>query len=500
MSKMKTVLKKIAIMLVVTLCMSTITIPNNIGIGVQTVEAASSVKINKSSAVLIPGQKIQLKVSGTKSKIKWSSTKKSVATVTSKGQVIAKKKGSCYIIAAIGKRQYKCKVTVTELTSFALNKKALSIYAGKNYQLKIAYKPQRVKLSYTDVKWSSSNKSIASVNNKGYIHAYKKGTVYISAKAGKKIVKCKVTVKPAIVKVQKITLSDISLKMTVGDRKQLKVKITPQNATNKTVFWSSSDKSIVNVTKNGYVNALSEGTAYIEVKVDGITSKCKVVVQPIYITDFSVDNEIEVRIGEEKTIECTILPENATEFFSPIFESNDTQIATVSKTGKITPVSYGETIISVKFKDIEKQIKVSILKSKQQLLIEEDERYNIEVSNINNEYRNSITDINDSISSTREYYGYYYGTYSEYRDEVSAITKRMAELNKILVVYPDNMKYKNEYNSLNKKLKVLQNEWYGKEQIDMYRELKEIYGENRDQKLADAKEVHQTNVDEINKL
>lgn len=161
MSKMKTVLKKIAIMLVVTLCMSTITIPNNIGIGVQTVEAASSVKINKSSAVLIPGQKIQLKVSGTKSKIKWSSTKKSVATVTSKGQVIAKKKGSCYIIAAIGKRQYKCKVTVTELTSFALNKKALSIYAGKNYQLKIAYKPQRVKLSYTDVKWSSSNKSIA---------------------------------------------------------------------------------------------------------------------------------------------------------------------------------------------------------------------------------------------------------------------------------------------------------------------------------------------------
>lgn len=62
------------------------------------------------------------------------------------------------------------------------------------------------------------------------------------------------------------------------------------------------------------------------------------------------------------------------------------------------------------------------------------------------------------------------------------------------------MKYKNEYNSLNKKLKVLQNEWYGKEQIDMYRELKEIYGENRDQKLADAKEVHQTNVDEINKL
>lgn len=192
---MKNALKKISIILMVVICMATTAIPNNMGIGLQTVEAASSVKINKSSATLIPGQKIQLKVSGTKSKIKWSSTKKSIAIVNSKGKVTAKKKGSCYIIATIGKKQHKCKVSVTGLTSLTLNKKSLSIYVGKGFQLKVAYKPKKVKLLDSDVKWSSSNKSIVSVNSKGYVRAHKKGTAYITAKVGKKIVKCKVTVK-----------------------------------------------------------------------------------------------------------------------------------------------------------------------------------------------------------------------------------------------------------------------------------------------------------------
>lgn len=500
MGKMKNALKKISIILMVVICMATTAIPNNMGIGLQTVEAASSVKINKSSATLIPGQKIQLKVSGTKSKIKWSSTKKSIATVNSKGKVTAKKKGSCYIIATIGKKQHKCKVSVTELTSLTLNKKTLSIYVGQGFQLKAAYKPKKVKLLDSDVKWSSSNKSIVSVNSKGYVRAHKKGTAYITAKVGKKIVKCKVTVKPEIVNVQKITLSDMSLKMTVGDRKQLSVKITPQNATNKTVFWSSSDDSIVSVNNNGNINAQSEGTAYITAKVDGIIAECKVVVQPIYITDFLVDDEIEVRIGEEKIIEVTVLPANATEIFTPTFDSQNTQIAMVSKEGKIIPVSDGETIITVKFKAIEKQIKVTILKSKQQLLLEEDKRYNTEVSNINSGYEKSIESINESISITQEDYGYYYGTYSEYRNEVNAITKRKAELSKILSAQPDNVKYKNEYNSLNKKLKTLQNEWYGREQINMYRELKEMYGEEYEQKLAAAEEVHQNKIDEISKL
>ena len=76
-----------------------------------TVEAAS-VKLNYSKLTLYKGQKKQLKLKGTKKKAKWSSNKKSVVSVDKKGKITAKKKGSAIITAKVGKKRYKCKVTV----------------------------------------------------------------------------------------------------------------------------------------------------------------------------------------------------------------------------------------------------------------------------------------------------------------------------------------------------------------------------------------------------
>ena len=76
------------------------------------VPVSAAGKINKKKATLKVGQTLQLKVTGTKGKVKWTSSKKSVATVSSKGRVKAKKKGSATITAKIGKKKYTCKVTV----------------------------------------------------------------------------------------------------------------------------------------------------------------------------------------------------------------------------------------------------------------------------------------------------------------------------------------------------------------------------------------------------
>ena len=76
------------------------------------VPVSAAGKINKKKATLKVGQTLQLKVTGTKGKVKWKSSKKSVATVSSKGRVKAKKKGSATITAKIGKKKYTCKVTV----------------------------------------------------------------------------------------------------------------------------------------------------------------------------------------------------------------------------------------------------------------------------------------------------------------------------------------------------------------------------------------------------
>ena len=68
------------------------------------VPVSAAGKINKKKATLKVGQTLQLKVTGTKGKVKWTSSKKSVATVSSKGRVKAKKKGSATITAKIGKK------------------------------------------------------------------------------------------------------------------------------------------------------------------------------------------------------------------------------------------------------------------------------------------------------------------------------------------------------------------------------------------------------------
>ena len=74
--------------------------------------SAAKIKLNKTKLTLTQGKKYRLKIKGTKKKVKWSSTKKAVATVNKKGVVTAKKKGTAYIKAKVGKKTYKCKVTV----------------------------------------------------------------------------------------------------------------------------------------------------------------------------------------------------------------------------------------------------------------------------------------------------------------------------------------------------------------------------------------------------
>lgn len=137
---MKT-LKKITMTLVLALTLSSI-IPNvSTTNQVQTVEAKAKttktkkpikkakknkVKINKTKATLNKGKKVTLKVSGIKSKVKWSSSKKSIATVTKKGVVTAKKSGTSTITAKVGKKKFTCKVTVkkpiTKTTTVSKNK------------------------------------------------------------------------------------------------------------------------------------------------------------------------------------------------------------------------------------------------------------------------------------------------------------------------------------------------------------------------------------------
>lgn len=102
------IMKKICKVLTVFLLAVTISAFGNL----ESVKANSKIKISDSKITLTVGQSKTLKVKGTKKKAKWSSSKKSIATVNKKGKVVAKKAGNAIVTAKIGKKKYKCKVTV----------------------------------------------------------------------------------------------------------------------------------------------------------------------------------------------------------------------------------------------------------------------------------------------------------------------------------------------------------------------------------------------------
>ncbi|MDY3918389.1 MAG: Ig-like domain-containing protein [Candidatus Limivivens sp.] len=254
--------------------------------GKQTAEAAS---LNKTKATLIQGETLQLKVSGTTKKISWSSSKKSVASVSSTGKITARGKGAAVITAKAGSQRFTCKVTVEVPV---ISKKTASVFVGKTLQLKLTGTTQKVK-------WSSSDTTVARVSSSGKVSGKKAGKATITAKVGTKKYTCKVTVKKNKLSDRPVTalkLNTNKVSMNKGGETELKVSVSPSNATNKEIAWSSSDTSIATVSSAGIVKGIRKGTATITAAAkDGSQKKatCKV-----SVTEEVVDNVV----GEVHTL------------------------------------------------------------------------------------------------------------------------------------------------------------------------------------------------------
>ena len=233
-----------------------------------TVVEAGTPKLNAKKATLIKGQTKVLKVTGTKKAVKWSSSKKSVAAVNKKGKVTAKKRGTAVVSAKVAGKTYKCTITVEEPQ---ISKKSVSVSVGKTTALKVNGTKQKVK-------WSSNNKKIATVSGKGVVKGVKKGTATITAKVSNKKYTCKVTVKEKEIPVTEVRLNKESTTLEIGDTTKLEAMVSPGNATDRTIAWSSSKTAVATVNSQGVVTAKSVGTAYIYAKAGGEMAICKVVV------------------------------------------------------------------------------------------------------------------------------------------------------------------------------------------------------------------------------
>lgn len=193
-----------------------------------------------------------------------------------------------------------------------LDRTSASLKVGGTLTLKASVQPDYASQSVT---WSSSNTRIATVNSSGVVTAKAEGTANITASTGNgKKASCTVKVTPNEVPVTGITINKTSASLKVGGTVTLSATVSPSNATDRTVTWSSNDVGTASVNNNGVVTANSKGEAVITATTsNGKSASCTVTV-----TDGTVEINLDKRFytcksGDELMIEAEIiLPEKVT--------------------------------------------------------------------------------------------------------------------------------------------------------------------------------------------
>ena len=151
-------------------------------------------------------------------------------------------------------------------------------------------------------------------------------------------------------KVESVKLNMDSFTLVINKSEQLVATVTPSNATNKTVSWSSSNPGVASVSDTGLVTGLTAGTAIVTVKtIDGNhTASCTVTVNPISITAVSLNKTTAlVLIGNTEQLTATTAPSNATNK-TVSWSSSNPGVASVSDTGLVTGLTAGTAIVTVK--------------------------------------------------------------------------------------------------------------------------------------------------------
>lgn len=347
-------------------CTVTVDIP-----AAPVVVAVTGVTMSQSSAMLSSrGETLQLSAvvqpdNATNKELAWVSTNPAAATVSADGLVTAVANGSSTIVALTvdGNKADTCAVTVDipiSVTGVTLDRNKMTLKAeGESLRLNAAVEPADA--DDKTVSWSTSNDAVATVDQTGLVTAVANGsaTITVTTADGKYTDSCVVAVDiPAVV--EPVVVTGVSLNRTEatlkaeGDGVQLAAIVTPADADDRTVSWTTSDESIATVDQYGWVTAISRGVATITAATTdgGFTADCIVTVdipQPVVpVTDiaFGQTKLSFSELGAQTQLRAFIEPPDATNQAVSWISTNP-PVATVSDTGLVTAVAEGSATIIV---------------------------------------------------------------------------------------------------------------------------------------------------------
>lgn len=254
----------------------------------------------------------------TNKKLIYKSSNETVAVVSNDGIITARSEGWATITVCSEENQAiygTCTVKVglpVYVTKITLDTTNVTMWAGATRQLGVSIEPANADIK--NVTYGSSNPDVATVSSNGLITAKKKGTATITVTAtdgSGKSASCAVIVKQPVTGIQ-ITPNGFTL--VKGDVKDLKANVSPADADNPDVIWTSSNTNIAAVSSKGQVTAVNEGSCVITATCKdnaSISASCTIVVGTPVTSVALAPNRASMNTGETILITASVLPTNA---------------------------------------------------------------------------------------------------------------------------------------------------------------------------------------------
>ena len=338
--------------------------PKSVAIPVTVLQPVQTVSFGTTEAEIAKGKTLKLTASvfpedSSNKKLTWTSADTKIATVAN-GVVTAKSAGTTTITCTAtdgSEAAATCTVEVfLPVTSVAFeNKNATTFVGGESITLSASVKPNDAK--YTALTWSSSDESIATVDQNGVVTPIKAGKVTITATANDKIdASSKQKTAKCIVKVDQpvtgISIDGGNQDVAKGKTLKLKGNVEPADATNTKISWSTSDAEIATVS-NGMVTGKKTGEVTIIATAadgSGVSSSVKIrVIQGVTAVK-STTKQLVLFVGQEGKLSASVAPADAT-IKTVKWSSEYQSVASVDQNGKVTAKRAGTTTIRAEATD-----------------------------------------------------------------------------------------------------------------------------------------------------
>ncbi len=227
-----------------------------------------------------------------------------------------------------------------------LNASRASLKIGESKKLNATVYPESA--TNKNVSWSTSDATVATVDQNGLVRSVGAGTCEIIVKTaeGAKTAACQVTV---TIPVTGVTMNQKSVSIYTTKSTKLSATVLPANASNKKLNWTSGDTKVATVSASGVVKGVGSGSTTIRCTTEdgGFSSVCIVnVYKKVEVESLALnESDKDIYVGNTFQLKTSIYPTEAT-FKEVTWKSSNSKVATVDETGLVKAVGAGSAVIS----------------------------------------------------------------------------------------------------------------------------------------------------------